>query len=143
MIGNSAVTIRDYGTIVHKRKLVLELTQRGFLTNCPSRWLALYGYLQISWEEKLVVPLIAAPNGEMRKWEDIGTEHTCLTTGHGCNCNAKEITILFCKQIGRSPNTSYAKCRMGLREEKMVMILAYLGQTPEVPRTDLRAKHHL
>jgi hypothetical protein len=24
-----------------------------------------------------------------------------------------------------------------------VMILAYLGQTPEVPRTDLRAKHHL
>ncbi len=23
-----------------------------------------------------------------------------------------------------------------------VMILAYLGQTPEVPRTDLRAKHH-
>ncbi len=25
---------------------------------------------------------------------------------------------------------------------KGVMILAYLGQTPEVPRTDLRAKHH-
>jgi hypothetical protein len=24
-----------------------------------------------------------------------------------------------------------------------VMILAYLGQTPEEPRTDLRAKHHL
>ncbi len=23
-----------------------------------------------------------------------------------------------------------------------LMILAYLGQTPEVPRTDLRAKHH-
>jgi hypothetical protein len=23
------------------------------------------------------------------------------------------------------------------------MTLAYLGQTPEVPRTDLRAKHHL
>jgi hypothetical protein len=26
---------------------------------------------------------------------------------------------------------------------KGVMILAYLGQTPEVPTTDLRAKHHL
>ncbi len=46
LIGNSAVTIRDYGTIVHKRKLVLELTQRGFPTNRPPRWLALYGYLQ-------------------------------------------------------------------------------------------------
>ncbi len=42
-----------------------------------------------------------------------------LTTGYACNCNAKEITILFCKQIGRSPNTSYAKCRMGFREGKM------------------------
>ncbi len=38
-----------------------------------------------------------------------------------CNCNAKEITILFCKQIGRSPNTSYAKYRRGLREGKMEM----------------------
>jgi hypothetical protein len=44
-----------------------------------------------------------------------------LTIGYACNCNAKEITILFCKQIGRSPNTSYAKCRMGLRERKMEM----------------------
>ncbi len=46
---NDAGTINkaDYGTIVHKRKLVLELTQRGFPTNRPSRWLALYGYLQI------------------------------------------------------------------------------------------------
>ncbi len=45
---NDAGTVNraDYGTIVHKRKLVLELTQRGFPTNCPSRWLALYGYLQ-------------------------------------------------------------------------------------------------
>ncbi len=74
-----------------------------------------------SWEEKLVAPLIAAPNGEMRKWEDKGTEHECLTTGYACNCNAKEMTILFCKQIERSPNTSYAKCRMGLREGKMEM----------------------
>ncbi len=46
LIGNSAVTIRDYGTIVHKRKLVLKLMQRGFPTNHPPRWLALYGYLQ-------------------------------------------------------------------------------------------------
>ncbi len=44
-----------------------------------------------------------------------------LTTGCVCNCNAKEITILFCKQIGRSPNTNYAKCWMGLREGKMEM----------------------
>ncbi len=74
-----------------------------------------------SWEEKLVALLIAAPNGEMRKWEDKGTEHKCLTTGYMCNCNAKEITILFCKQIGRSLNMSFAKCRMGLREGKMEM----------------------
>ncbi len=66
---NDAGTINraDYGTIIHKRKLVLELTQRGLLTNHPSRWLALYGYLEFSWEEKLVVPLIATPNGEVRK----------------------------------------------------------------------------
>jgi hypothetical protein len=49
------------------RKLVLEVTQGDFLTNHPPWWLALYGYLQFSWEEKLVAPLIAAPNGEMRK----------------------------------------------------------------------------
>ena len=46
LIGSSTVTIRDYGTIVHERKLVLELTQGGFLTNHSPRWLALYGYLQ-------------------------------------------------------------------------------------------------
>ncbi len=46
LIGNSAVTIKDYRTTVHKRKLVLELTQGGFPTNHPPRWLALYGYLQ-------------------------------------------------------------------------------------------------
>ncbi len=57
----------DYGTIVHKRKLVLELMQRGFLINPPPRWLALYGYLQFSWEEKLIAPLIATPNGEVHK----------------------------------------------------------------------------
>jgi hypothetical protein len=50
------------------------------------------------------------------------TGQTCMTTGYACNCNAKEITILFCKQIGRSPNTSYAKCRMGSRERKMEMV---------------------
>jgi hypothetical protein len=67
LIGNSAVTIRDYGTTVNKLKLVLELMQGGFPTNCPPWWLALYGYLQFSWEEKLVAPLIAAPIGEVRK----------------------------------------------------------------------------
>jgi hypothetical protein len=67
LIGSSAVTIKDYDTIVLKRKLALELTQGGFSTNPPLRWLALYGYLQFSWEEKLVAPLIAAPNGDMRK----------------------------------------------------------------------------
>jgi hypothetical protein len=45
-----------------------------------------------------------------------------MTTGYGCNCNAKEITILFCKQIGQSPNTSYSKCRIGLRKRKMEMV---------------------
>ncbi len=50
-------SIEQNSTIVNKRKLVLELTQRGFPTNCPSR----------SWEEKLVAPLIATPNGEVRK----------------------------------------------------------------------------
>jgi hypothetical protein len=44
-----------------------------------------------------------------------------MTTGYVYNCNAKEITIIFCKQIGQSPNMSYAKCRMGLRERKMEM----------------------
>jgi hypothetical protein len=39
LIGNSVVTFRDYDTIVHKRKLVPEQTQGGFLTNHPPRWL--------------------------------------------------------------------------------------------------------
>jgi hypothetical protein len=46
LIGNSAVTIRDYGTTVYERKLILELKQGGFPTNCPPWWLALYGHLQ-------------------------------------------------------------------------------------------------
>ncbi len=46
LIGCSPVTIRDYGTIVHKRKLVFELMQGDFLTNRPPQWLASYGYLQ-------------------------------------------------------------------------------------------------
>jgi hypothetical protein len=49
------------------------------------------------------------------------TEQKSLTTGYAHNCSAKETTILFCKQIGQSPNTSFAKCRMGLRERKMEM----------------------
>jgi hypothetical protein len=32
-------------------------------------------YSFFSWEEKLVAPLIATPNGEVRKWEDKGTVH--------------------------------------------------------------------
>ncbi len=44
LIGNSAVTIRGYGTNVHKHKLVLELTQGCFPTNHPLLWLVLYGY---------------------------------------------------------------------------------------------------
>jgi hypothetical protein len=66
---NDAGTINraDYSTIVHKCKLVLELTQRGFPINRPLQWLALYSYLQFSLEEKLVAPLIATPNGEVRK----------------------------------------------------------------------------
>ncbi len=64
LIGSSAVTIRDYDTIVHKRKLVLELMQGGFPTNHPLRWLALYNYLQFFWEGKLIASLIAAPNQE-------------------------------------------------------------------------------
>jgi hypothetical protein len=49
-------------------------------------------------------------NVQMRRQR---TEQKSLTTGYECNCNAKEITILFCKQIGQSPNTSYTKCRIG------------------------------
>ena len=56
LIGNSAITIRDYDTIVHKRKLVLELMHGGLPTNRPPQWLALYGFLQFSWKEKLVAP---------------------------------------------------------------------------------------
>jgi hypothetical protein len=54
-----------------------------------------------SWEEKLVAPLIAAPNGEMRIWEDKEAEHKCLTTGYTCNCNAKEIAILFANKLDK------------------------------------------
>jgi hypothetical protein len=46
LIGNSAITIRDYDTIVHEGKLVPELMQGGFPTNCLPWWLALCGYLQ-------------------------------------------------------------------------------------------------
>jgi hypothetical protein len=46
LIGNSTVTIRDSDTIVHKCKLVLELTQGDFPTDRPLRWLALYSYLR-------------------------------------------------------------------------------------------------
>jgi hypothetical protein len=77
------------------------------------------GCCQFSWEEKLFAPLTAAPNGDYANEKTKDSAKKSLTTGFTCNCNAKEITILFCKQIEQSPNTSYAKCRMGLREKKM------------------------
>ncbi len=40
--------------IIHKRKLVQDLTQRGFPTSHLLRWLALYGYLQFSWGGNLL-----------------------------------------------------------------------------------------
>jgi hypothetical protein len=80
------------------------------------------GVSLFSWEKKLVAPLDCS-TCLMEKCANRKTKDRAknLTTGYACNCNAKEITILFCKQIGRSPNTSYAKCRMGLREKKMEM----------------------
>jgi hypothetical protein len=49
--------------IVRGHTLLLRANaKKVFLTNCPQQWLALYGYLQFSWEETLVVPLIATPN---------------------------------------------------------------------------------
>ncbi len=54
--------------IVRGRTLVLRANaKKVFLTNRPPRWLALYGYLQFSWEEKLVAPLIATPNVDKAK----------------------------------------------------------------------------
>ncbi len=49
--------------IVHGRTLVLRANaKKVFLTNHPPQWLALYGNLQFSWEEKHVALLIATPN---------------------------------------------------------------------------------
>ncbi len=49
--------------IVRGHTLVLGANaKKVFLTNRPLQWLALYGYLQFSWEEKLVAPLIATSN---------------------------------------------------------------------------------
>ena len=49
--------------IVRGRTLILGANaKKVFLTNRPPWLLALYGYLQFSWEEKLVAPLIATPN---------------------------------------------------------------------------------
>jgi hypothetical protein len=53
---------RPFLIIVRGRTLVLRANaKKVFLTNRPPQWLALYGYLQFSWEEKLVAPLIATP----------------------------------------------------------------------------------
>ena len=49
--------------IVRGRMLVLRANaKKFFLTDCPPRWLALYGYPHFSLEEKLVAPLIATTN---------------------------------------------------------------------------------
>ncbi len=54
---------RPFLIVVRWRMLVLIANAKKVcLTNRPPRWLALYGYLQFSWEEKLVAPLIATPN---------------------------------------------------------------------------------
>ena len=69
---------------------------------------------------KLVAPLIAAPNGEYAtKGEDRQEGQKSMTTGYARNSNCEKDNNFFCKQIGRSPNTSYAKSSVGLREKKI------------------------
>jgi hypothetical protein len=63
---------------------------------------------QFSWEEKLVVPLIATPNVDVDKAvEDKNGRQKSYATGYTFNSRShKGITILFCKQIGQSPSTN-------------------------------------
>ena len=96
LIDNSAVTIRDYGTTVHKRMLILELTQGGFPTNRLLWWLALYGYLQCKfityllmshhpphhappsamlWPSKMLPPAMTATMGLRRQAGDDSPYH--------------------------------------------------------------------
>ena len=75
------------GGDVEPKNLSVKFTLISESWQTPPRGLPLDTF---PWEEKLVASLIAAPNGEMRKWEDKGTEHKCLTTGYACNCNAKD-----------------------------------------------------
>jgi hypothetical protein len=57
------LALQPFLIIVRGCTLVLRANaKKVFLTNRPPRWLALYGYLQFSWEEKLVAPLIATPD---------------------------------------------------------------------------------
>ena len=111
------------GIIVHdKRKLVQELTQWDFPTNRPPRWLALYGYLRFSfWEEKLVAPLIAAPNGQCAtKEEDRRERQECSTTDYTTRVTliAKRITILFANKLDEVLIRVTLRCKVGLRERK-------------------------
>jgi hypothetical protein len=76
MIGSNAVTIRDYGTTVHKRKLALELTQGGFPTNRPPRWLALYGYLRLPIQ--LTPFLILSHSSPSELWDRIKNGVYCI-----------------------------------------------------------------
>ncbi len=84
LIDNSAVTIRDYGTTVHKRKLVLELMQGRFLTNRPPQWLALYGYLRCKFITYLLTshhPPHHVPPGAMLWPSEILPPATTATMG--------------------------------------------------------------
>ncbi len=88
--------------IVRGRMLVLRANaKKVFLTNCPPWWLALYGYLQFSLEEKLVAPLIATPNVD-KAIEDkkIGKKATLQATRviHACR---KESLFVFGNKLDK------------------------------------------
>ncbi len=69
-----------------------------------------------SWEEKLVAPLIAAPNVESNTRQN--DRQKSYATGYMCNSRLqKGITILFCKQIGWSPSSNYTSSLNGFKME--------------------------
>ncbi len=108
---------RPFLIIVRGLTLVLRANaKKAFLVNHPPWWLALYIYLQFSWEEKLIAPLIATPNVDKAiENKKIGKSYA---TGYRCNsCLQKGITILFCKQVGWSPSTNYASSLNGFKME--------------------------
>ena len=64
------------------------------------------------------------------------TKHIALKYHHFCShVKNGHIEISYCP-------TEDQKADLLTKPLADLMILAYLGQTPEVPRTDLRAKHH-